>query len=112
MNISFSEIVVVLLVALLLFGPEQLPSIARQLGKLAADLRKGTNAVRREFYNSVYQPAQEVRRDLQAHGQHLRSLRAEVLAPPTPPASQEQSKDTPNTPRTEFASGTPEGDSL
>lgn len=82
MNISFSELVVVFLVALLLFGPEQLPQIARQLGKLGAEIRKGTQAVRREWYNAVYPPAEEIKRDLAEHSRELRSLRAEVLAPP------------------------------
>ncbi len=83
MNMSFSEILVICVVALLLFGPDKLPEIASQLGKLAAEFRKGSNALRREFYNSVYQPAAEVRRDLLPHGHDLRALRAEVLAPPT-----------------------------
>jgi Sec-independent protein translocase protein TatA len=69
-------------VALLLFGPEQLPQIARQLGKITAELRKSSQAIRREWYNAVYPPAQEVRNDLAAHTQDLRALRAEVLAPP------------------------------
>lgn len=82
MNMSFSEILVICVVALLLFGPDKLPEIASQLGKLAAEFRKGSNALRREFYNSVYQPAAEVRRDLLPHGQELRALRAEVMSPP------------------------------
>jgi TatA/E family protein of Tat protein translocase len=82
-NFSFSEILVIGVVALLLFGPDKLPEMASQFGKLAAEFRKGSNAVRREFYNSFYQPAAEVRRDLLAQGQDLRKLRAEVLAPPT-----------------------------
>jgi Tat protein translocase TatB subunit len=85
-SISFSEIVVVFLVALLLFGPEQLPKIARQLGKLTGDLRKATDSVRREWYNAVYPPADEIRRDFAAQGRELRALKAEVLAPP--PGSQ------------------------
>ncbi|MFN4897201.1 MAG: twin-arginine translocase TatA/TatE family subunit [Pseudomonadota bacterium] len=83
MNVNFAEIGVVCVVALLLFGPEQLPQIARQVGKLAADLRKVSNSVRREWYNAVYPPASEVRRDLEAGQQTLRTLRAQVLAPPT-----------------------------
>ena len=82
MNVNFSEIVVVFLVALLLFGPEQLPQIARQLGKVAADFRKGSQAIRREWYNSVYPPAEEVRRDLALHSRELSTLKAEVMAPP------------------------------
>ncbi len=82
MNINFSELVVILVVTLLLFGPDKLPDIARQLGKLAAEARKATNAVRREFYNTVYQPADEVRRDLLASGESLRSLKAQIMTPP------------------------------
>lgn len=81
-NVNFAEIAVVCVVALILFGPEQLPQIARQLGKVAADLRKVTNSVRREWYNTVYPPAAEIRRDLDVGAQTLRKLKAEVLAPP------------------------------
>jgi TatA/E family protein of Tat protein translocase len=79
---SFSEIFVVFVVALLLFGPDQLPQIARGFGKLAGELRKASDAVRREWYNAVYPPAEEIRRDLAAHSKDLRTLRAEVLSPP------------------------------
>ncbi len=82
MSMSFSEIIVVFVVALLLFGPEQLPQIARAFGKLAGEFRKGSDAVRREWYNAVYPPAEEIRRDLAAHSKDLRTLRAEVLSPP------------------------------
>jgi Tat protein translocase TatB subunit len=81
-NVNFTEILVVCVVALLLFGPEQLPQIARQLGKITGDLRKVTNSVRREWYNAVYPPATEVRHEYDAAGKTLRALKAEVLAPP------------------------------
>ncbi len=82
MNINFSELLVILVVTLLLFGPDKLPEIARQLGKFAAEARKATNAVRREFYNSVYQPTEEIRREMNAPSEALRSLKAEIMAPP------------------------------
>jgi Tat protein translocase TatB subunit len=81
-NINFSELLVILVVTLLLFGPDKLPEIARQLGKLAAEARKATNAVRREFYNSVYQPTDEIRREINGPSEALRSLKAEIMAPP------------------------------
>jgi Sec-independent protein translocase protein TatA len=62
MNINLSEILVIALVTLLLFGPDHLPQLARQLGKLAADWRKVSNSVRREWYNTIYPPAEEVKR--------------------------------------------------
>ncbi len=72
----------VFVVALLLFGPEQLPVIARGLGKLASEFRRTSDSLRREFYNSVYTPADELRRDVAAEARSLRALKAEVLAPP------------------------------
>ncbi len=81
-NISFTELIVVFVVALLLFGPEQLPQIARGFGKLAAEFRKGSQALRREWYNAVYPPAEEIRREVAEHTKDLRALRAEVLSPP------------------------------
>ena len=82
MNISLSEIIVVFLVALVLFGPEQLPVLARSLGKIVGELKRGSDSVRREFYNSVYKPADEVRRDLSIDNRALRALKAEIMAPP------------------------------
>lgn len=82
MNINFSEILVIFGVILLLFGPDKLPEIARQFGKLAGEARKATNAVRREFYNSVYHPAEEIRREIETPGEALRSLKAQIMSPP------------------------------
>ena len=58
-GISFPELIVVFVVALLAFGPERLPELARKLGRLSAELRRGSDSLRREFYNSVYVPAPE-----------------------------------------------------
>jgi sec-independent protein translocase protein TatB len=81
-GVSLTELIVIFLVALILFGPEQLPEIARQLGKLVGEFRRGSDALKREFYNSVYPPAQELKRDFEAEARQLRSLKAEVVAPP------------------------------
>ena len=81
-SISLTEIIVVFVVALLLFGPEQLPVIARGLGKIASEFKRTSDSLRREFYNSVYTPADELRRDVASEARSLRALKAEVLAPP------------------------------
>ncbi len=83
MGISITELIIIFVVLLILFGPEQLPVIARQFGKIMGELKKGSDAVRREFYNSVYTPADEVTRDLIADTRSLKALKAEILAPPT-----------------------------
>ena len=82
MGISITEIIVVFVVALVLFGPEQLPVIARSIGKATGQLKKTSDALRREFYNSVYPPGQDLRKELNSELGKLRALKAEVLAPP------------------------------
>lgn len=87
MSISIFEIVVVFVVALILFGPEQLPVMARQFGKLAGEFRKTSNALRREWYNAVYPPAQELRREFNTQAVQLRALKSDIVAPLPPTSS-------------------------
>lgn len=58
-GVSFLELAVIFAVALLVFGPDKLPELASRLGKLSAELKKASDAVRREFYNSLYAPVSE-----------------------------------------------------
>jgi sec-independent protein translocase protein TatB len=60
-GLSFFELIAIFGVALLVFGPDKLPEIAKTLGKLSAELRKTSDNVRREFYNSMYPPATEIK---------------------------------------------------
>lgn len=83
MGISITECTVIFLVALLLFGPEQLPVLARTLGKLSGQVKKTSDSLRRELYNSVYPPGEDVKNALNGELKSLRALKAEVLAPPT-----------------------------
>ncbi|RIL10232.1 MAG: hypothetical protein DCC75_04795 [Proteobacteria bacterium] len=57
-GISLLELLIIGIVILIVFGPEKLPEMARTLGKMMGELRKSSDALRREFYNSVYKPAQ------------------------------------------------------
>ena len=81
-GVSLTEFTVIFLVALMLFGPEQLPVLARSLGKLSGQVKKTSDSLRREFYNSVYPPA-DLKNPLTGELQSLRSLKAEILAPPS-----------------------------
>lgn len=58
-DVSFSELLVILVLALLVYGPGKLPEAARTLGRLSAQLRRNTDQLRREFYNAVYAPLPE-----------------------------------------------------
>jgi Tat protein translocase TatB subunit len=59
-GISFFELCLIFVICLIVFGPEKLPEIARFIGKFTADLKKTSDSVRREFYNTVYKPLDDV----------------------------------------------------
>ncbi len=52
-NIGGQEVLVIALIALVVVGPEQLPSVLRKLGKQAAQLRSMTQSIRDEFMSGV-----------------------------------------------------------
>lgn len=49
MSVGPAEILVILIVALLVFGPERLPQVGRQVGAAVRELRKMQDAVRGEL---------------------------------------------------------------
>lgn len=75
-GISLPELIVIFVVVLVFVGPEKLPEIARAFGKITGELKKHSDSLRREFYNSVYTPADELKR----------SVRDELLRTETKPS--------------------------
>ena len=52
-QLSPIEILVIIMVALVVFGPEKLPQIARQIGRAASELRRMASEVKDEFQDSL-----------------------------------------------------------
>ncbi|WKV84383.1 Sec-independent protein translocase protein TatB [Pseudomonas sp. B24_DOA] len=87
-GISFSELLLVGLVALLVLGPERLPGAARTAGLWVGRLKRSFNAIKQEVEREI--GADEIRRQL--HNEHILSLEQEarkIFNPnqqePTPP---------------------------
>ena len=53
---GISEILLILVVVLILFGPEDLPVIARSIGKLVFEIRKATMELTKEFQSTIDTP--------------------------------------------------------
>lgn len=51
-GIGPEEIMVIFVIALLVLGPERLPKVARDLGKIVGDLRRTSDELRDEFLNA------------------------------------------------------------
>jgi len=53
---GLSEILLILVVVLILFGPEDLPVIARSIGKAVFEIRKATTELTKEFQSTIDTP--------------------------------------------------------
>ena len=51
-NLGFPEIMIILVVALLVFGPKKLPDLGRSLGNGIREFRKGTQGLKDELSGS------------------------------------------------------------
>ncbi len=47
-NIGLPEIIMVIIIALVVFGPKRLPEMGRQVGKAIREFRAATSDIRRE----------------------------------------------------------------
>lgn len=75
-GIGTGELLLLLVIALLVLGPERMPKLARDVGRTVADLRKTSDELRTEFLN-----ADQMLKD----PEKLLNVATKV-APPTPPA--------------------------
>jgi sec-independent protein translocase protein TatA len=55
-GLGFTEVLVILVVALLVFGPDKLPELARNLGKGLAEFRRASNDLRRSVMEAAEEP--------------------------------------------------------
>lgn len=68
-NIGITELLFILLLALLVVGPERLPELARKLGKMLRDLRQAYDNLTRDLgpeLMSLQQTTQELRRSVES----------------------------------------------
>jgi len=61
---SFNEIIILLIIALVLFGPDDLPDIARALGKVVREIKKLTSDMTKEFQEAVNTPSNMVKKTI------------------------------------------------
>jgi sec-independent protein translocase protein TatB len=53
-GLGFGEIVVILVLALVLLGPQKLPEVAKQLGKALRDFKKASDDLKGQFEQELY----------------------------------------------------------
>ncbi|QJA06884.1 twin-arginine translocase subunit TatB [Thermosulfurimonas marina] len=63
-NIGFPELVTILVVALLVLGPEKLPEVGRAMARLVVEFRRATEELKRELGVDELEEAREEIRSL------------------------------------------------
>lgn len=61
-GIGFPELIIILVVALIVFGPKKLPELAKALGKGMAEFKKATHEIKESL--ELNEDLQSVRKDL------------------------------------------------
>ena len=87
-GISFGELLLIGLIALLVLGPERLPGAARTAGLWIGRLKRSFNAIKTEVEREI--GADEIRRQL--HNEHIMALEKQIKESIVPPAATPESE--------------------
>ncbi|WP_094745938.1 twin-arginine translocase TatA/TatE family subunit [Vaginella massiliensis] len=79
--ISFQEIVVILLVSVIIFGPKKIPEIARGLGQAVRQLKDATENIKEEIMRPVedLDPTKEIRETIEEAKEEIDSTVDDAL---------------------------------
>lgn len=72
-DIGFWEIIIIVLVALLVVGPERLPGLAREIGRWVGKTRRFVHSVRSDFEQELQ--TEELRKMLKSQEREIRQLK-------------------------------------
>ncbi|PYS02321.1 MAG: hypothetical protein DMG15_01385 [Acidobacteria bacterium] len=75
-QLGFSEMLVIFIIALLVFGPKKLPELGKSLGKGIREFKKATEELKSSWEDQVKDiatPLNEVKRDIHNMGQDMKS---------------------------------------
>lgn len=67
-NLTFSEIITILVIILIVFGPNRLPELARKLGQFMTAARQAATSLQQQIsedYGEALEPLKDVRAELQ-----------------------------------------------
>jgi TatA/E family protein of Tat protein translocase len=94
-QLGFSEMLVIFIVALLVFGPKKLPELGKSLGKGIREFKKATEELKSSWEDQVKDvaaPLNEVKQDIHNMGQDMKAdlykhLEAAEKSPEAPHAA-------------------------
>ena len=81
-NLGGGEILVILLVGLLVLGPQRLPTVGRQVGRVFTEIRRVSRGFQEEFRAALDNPLDEA--EARARGARLRAETNRLTGRSTP----------------------------
>lgn len=81
MRIRTSELIVVLIVAILVLGPDKLPYYAKKLGSTFSTIKQHTSDLAREINESVSTPLEELKEPIKKSVEPLQEFASELKDP-------------------------------
>ncbi len=78
MKIGFTELLVVLIVALFVIGPDKLPEFAKKLGEALAEFRRYSESATKDIKESIVEPLEEAQKPLREAIEPLRETEKEI----------------------------------
>jgi TatA/E family protein of Tat protein translocase len=93
-SLGFSEMAIIFVIALIVFGPRKLPELGRSLGTAMREFRRSLNQIQRELEDA--DPVRTVRDEVRTVRDETRSILG-----PDPRASSPETPPTRETPPTE-----------
>jgi sec-independent protein translocase protein TatB len=79
-NLSGTEIVFILLAALVLLGPEKLPEAMRKVGRVYAEVKKISNGFQAEIRSVIDEPTRDIRNAFEDPARELRNTAEQARA--------------------------------
>lgn len=88
-SLGMPELVIIMVIALIVFGPRKLPELGRSLGKSIGEFRKASNELKHTLDEEIRMEEQKEQRSKVAAEQNSAIAAAEAAAPVAPTTADE-----------------------
>ena len=78
MKIGITELIVIIVVAFVFIGPDQLPQYARKFGKMLRDLRQYTSSASKDIQENIVEPLNEIQQPLKEAISPLTDIKKDI----------------------------------
>ena len=92
-SIGMPELVIILVIALIIFGPRKLPELGRSLGKSIGEFKRASNELRNTLDEEIRVEEQKEQRARSRPSRRRRSTRRRCMTPARPTRSAPRRRD-------------------